>query len=183
MLSRPDQQLHTQISPDELTTVWRGFWPLCYISCDSLNWRLCSFHFCKSTNQAFWSLQRWNRGYTSIYVTDRGEPLPISSNWSDAMQGLGISDANAVVWQVNSYAPSWKGQPAYTFHPPSYDDRSGLKWHWIVRETLQVIHWMKDKKSDEWKSEFMGKYRQITYDEFYAESERGLNEAKSKLKF
>jgi len=42
---------------------------------------------------------------------------------------------------------------------------------------------MKDKKSDEWKSEFMGKYRQITYDEFYAESERGLNEAKSKLKF
>ena len=53
----------------------------------------------------------------------------------------------------------------------------------VTRDNLQVIYWEKYKKSDKWKSEKMGKCRQITFDEFYADSERGLNEAKSKLKF
>jgi hypothetical protein len=77
----------------------------------------------------------------------------------------------------------WKGRPAYAFNPPSYDDRSGKQGHWIVRDNLQVIYWWKDKKSKDWKSTLTGKCRQITFDEFYAESERGLNVRKSKLKF
>lgn len=78
---------------------------------------------------------------------------------------------------------SWKGRPAYTFIPPSYDDRYGKKGHWIVRDNLQVIFWTKGEKSEKWKSEIVGKCRQITFDEFYAESKRGLNEVKSKLTF
>ena len=34
-----------------------------------------------------------------------------------------------------------------------------------------------------WNMKEVGKCRQITFDEFYAESKRGLNEVKSKLKF
>jgi hypothetical protein len=77
---------------------------------------------------------------------------------------------------------SWEGRSAYTFDPISYSSKidSG---HWIVRDNLQVIFWVKDEKSKKWKSEIMGKCRQITFDEFYAESKRGLNEVKSKLKF
>ena len=78
---------------------------------------------------------------------------------------------------------SWEGRPAYSFDPPTYDDRRGKQGHWIIRDNLQVIWWTKDKKSEEWKSEKMGKCRQIMFDEFYAESKRGLNEVKSKLKF
>lgn len=78
---------------------------------------------------------------------------------------------------------SWEGRPAYSFDPPSYDDRSDKQGHWIIRDNLQVIYWTKGEKSKEWKSEKMGKCRQITFDEFYADSERGLNEVKSKLKF
>ena len=77
----------------------------------------------------------------------------------------------------------WEGRPAYSFAPPSYDGFRGLRRHWITRENLQVIWWTKDKKSDKWKSEKMGQCRQITFKEFYAESKRGLNEVKSKLKF
>ena len=78
---------------------------------------------------------------------------------------------------------SWEGRPAYSFEPPTYDARHGLRGHWITRDNLQIIWWTRDKKSEEWKSEKIGKCRQITFDEFYAESKRGLNEVKSKLKF
>jgi hypothetical protein len=72
---------------------------------------------------------------------------------------------------------SWEGRPAYSFGP-RYDEK-----HWIVRDNLQVIYWTKGEKSEKWKSAKIGKCRQITFDEFYADSERGLNEVKSKLKF
>jgi len=78
---------------------------------------------------------------------------------------------------------SWEGRPAYTFNPRSYDDRSGKVGHWIVRDNLQVILWTWTKSSEKWESKKIGKCRQITFDEFYAESERGLNEVKFKLKF
>jgi hypothetical protein len=32
-----------------------------------------------------------------VSITDRGESLPRTPNWRYAMQGLGISDANAVI--------------------------------------------------------------------------------------
>ena len=80
---------------------------------------------------------------------------------------------------------SWRNRPAYSFNPPSYDDRYGKMGHWIVRDNLQVIYWTRDKKAKKWetKIKILGKCRQITFDEFYVESERGLNEVKSKLKF
>jgi hypothetical protein len=70
------------------------------------------------------------------------------------------------------------GGPAYSFKK-----YNGRVEHWIDRENLQVsVSWQK-KKSEKWEIEKLGKCRQITFDEFYAESERGLNEVKSKLTF
>jgi hypothetical protein len=82
-------------------------------------------------------------------------------------------------WEQSSFdgTTSYEGRPAYTFGA-RYDQK-----HWIARDNLQVIYWTKDKKSKKRKSEKVGKCRQITFDEFYAESRRGLNEVKSKLKF
>ena len=83
-------------------------------------------------------------------------------------------------WQSDRFnkTTSWKGRPAYGF-----GSRELSSVHWIVRDNLQVIYWTKGEKSEKWKSEKIGKCRQITFDEFYAESKRGLNEVKSKLKF
>lgn len=55
--------------------------------------------------------------------------------------------------------------------------------HFIFRDNLQVYTWRKRVDSEGYHMKEVGKCRQITFDEFYAESERGLNEVKSKLKF
>jgi hypothetical protein len=70
------------------------------------------------------------------------------------------------------------GQPAYIFKK-----FNGRVEHGIARENLQVSVSWEIKKSEKWEIKKLGKCRQITFDEFYAESRRGLNEVKSKLKF
>ena len=70
------------------------------------------------------------------------------------------------------------GQPAYSFKK-----YNGRVEHWIARENLQVSVSWQNKKSEKWEIKKVGKCRQITFDEFYAESKRGLNEVKSKLTF
>ena len=78
---------------------------------------------------------------------------------------------------------SWKDRSSYSFGPKSYNDLHGFIEFQVVRDNLQVILLFRKNKSDKWKSRKIGKCRQITFDEFYADSERGLNEVKSKLKF
>ena len=69
-------------------------------------------------------------------------------------------------------------------HPTYVFQRSGEQIHFIARDTLHVVVFIKETdKQAGWAKEKMDKCRQITFDEFSAESERGLNLAKSKLKF
>ena len=55
-------------------------------------------------------------------------------------------------------------------------------YHEIDRDTLQVTYWLKTGDGEH-KATIVGKCRQITYEEFLRESERGLKEIQSKLKF
>jgi hypothetical protein len=72
---------------------------------------------------------------------------------------------------------------AVRFGPESWEDQSGLVEHQIVRETLQVFFHTRKNKDSEWEREELSDCEEITYDEFLAESKRGLEEAQSKLKF
>ena len=76
-----------------------------------------------------------------------------------------------------------EGRTAYSFEPSWSPGGVVKERHWIFRDNLQVFYWAKDDNTKGWIPKRMGKCRQITFDEFYAESKRGLNERKSKLKF
>ena len=60
--------------------------------------------------------------------------------------------------------------------------RTDGSYHEINRDTLQVIYFLRSGDGEH-KSTILGKCRQITYEEFLRESERGLKEIQSKLKF
>lgn len=88
-------------------------------------------------------------------------------------------------WRQYPYrGPSeWRGRPGYTFTAP-VGYRGHNEWsHWIARDNLEVIFWFKDEKSDKWDFERPSKCRQITFEEFASESKRGLQQAKSELRF
>lgn len=76
-----------------------------------------------------------------------------------------------------------KRHSTYAFDPERYSDDYGKVGLWIVRESLQVIWWTRNEKENEWKSQVMDGCREISLEEFHAESERGLSEVKAKLKF
>ena len=88
-------------------------------------------------------------------------------------------------WRESPFKRStlWNGRPSYLFgYQKSYGGPES-QMHWIDRRNLQVIHFDTNKKSGKLEQKTVGKCRQITFDEFYADSERELNEVKSKLKF
>ena len=76
-----------------------------------------------------------------------------------------------------------KNYSASRFAPFSHSGDDLKTEHWVVRETLQVIWWTREKNDKEWKSHMQKDCEEISTDEFHAESVRGLEEEQAKLKF